>query len=115
MLGKCKNCIIFVEQFTHQSYDKIIQCKSHDKITIKSLKLFIHPKIYFMATRQAPYESPFRIKTRKQKEEIIASYNEMKKDPRNSTTEWKNQTAKKYGISIHTIDYYLRNRKKSNS
>lgn len=63
-------------------------------------------------SKTALYESPYRIKVRKQKKEIIASYNAMKKNPQNSVTEWKKQIAAQYGISEHTINNYLRNRNK---
>ena len=67
---------------------------------------------YFMAKDTAPYESPYRIKKKKIRADIVKSNNDMKKDPRNSTSEWRRQLALEDNVSEYTIMYYLRNRNK---
>ena len=61
------------------------------------------------------FASPYYTRKRKQREEIISSYYQMKKDPRNSVAEWKKHMATKYGISEFTIAKYLRNRNKTSN
>ncbi|MEI6059426.1 MAG: hypothetical protein WCR72_01905 [Bacteroidota bacterium] len=63
--------------------------------------------------KEAPYASPYRARKREQIDAVIASYYRMKKDPRNTTAEWKRQIAAEYGVSEYTIMYYLRNRPKT--
>lgn len=62
--------------------------------------------------KEPQFASPYRTRKRKQRDEIIASYYLMKKDPRNSVTEWKRQISAQYGISEYTVAMYLRNRNK---
>lgn len=65
--------------------------------------------------KSAPFESPYRIRKAKQREEIISSYQQMKKNPKNSVTEWKRQISVQYNISEYTVAMYLRNRNKTTS
>jgi len=81
------------------------------KLQHKITKTILTTKKNHMA-KVAPYESPFRIRKAKQREEIISSYYQMKKNPKNSATEWKKQIALQYEISEYTVANYLRNRNK---
>lgn len=68
-----------------------------------------------MAKDNAIYESPYKIKKRQLRNEIIESYNLMKKNPKNSTSVWKKKISAELGITEHAVMYYLRNRNKSNN
>lgn len=65
--------------------------------------------------KEAPYASPYKTRKAEQKREIILSYLQMKKNPKNSATEWRRQIAAQYNISEYTVMNYLRGRNKSNS
>ena len=60
-----------------------------------------------------PYESPIKAKKKKRKHDIIVSYREMKKNPKNNVSEWKRRIAIEYGISEYTVLSYLRDMNKN--